>query len=390
MIEQRKKIALLVEWSRIYGRGVLNGIGHYVQAHGRWKIYHTERKLSDAAPTWLKNWKGDGIIARIENPKLMQQIERIGVPTVDLFEPIGASGLPSILTNDQTVARLAAEHLIEQGFEHFAYCGLYGVTSSDQRLARFVQYLANKGYKVSVYENKKHAGTAFISNSEDFELRCEDEVAAWIASLPRPVGLMACNDVRAHQILMACAELNIAVPEEVAVIGVDNDEVVCELSWPPLTSIELDPEKVGFEAASLLDQLMRGDQPPGQPTLVEPKCLLPRQSTDIIATADTEVAAAIHFIREHACDGIQVEDILKHLSISRSTLERRFARIVKRSPKQEIVNTQLLQVKQLLARTDYSLAHIARLTGFRYVESMCSVFKRSAGRTPGQFRRSKF
>jgi len=389
MIERRKDVALLVEWSRNYGRGILKGIGHYVQAHGRWKIYHTERKLSDGAPTWLKNWKGDGIIARIENPRLLKQIDRIGIPTVDLFEPIGGSGLPSILTNDETVARLAADHLIEQGFENFAYCGLFGVTSSDQRAACFVNYLARKGYDVSVFENKRHAGTAFISNSEDFELRCEGAVAAWISSLPRPVGLMACNDVRAHQILMACAELNIAVPEEVAVIGVDNDEAVCELSWPPLTSIELDPERVGFEAASLLDRLMRGEKWSDEPIMVEPRCLLRRQSTDIVATADTEVAAAIHFIRQHACDGIQVKDILKHLSISRSTLERRFARVVKRSPREEIVNTQLLQVKQLLVRTDYSLAHIARLTGFKYVESMCSVFKRTMGRTPGQFRRLK-
>jgi LacI family transcriptional regulator len=388
MIEKRKEVALLVEWSRNYGRGALKGIGHYVQVHGRWNIYHTERKLSDSAPTWLKNWKGDGIIVRIENPKLMQHIERIGVPTVNLFEPVGASGFPSILTNDESVARLAADHLIEQGFEHFAYCGLYGVTSSDQRSAYFAQYLATKGHEVIVYDNKKHARRAFIPNGEESELRCEN-VTAWIASLPRPVGLMACNDVRAHQIIMACAALNIAVPEEVAVIGVDNDEVVCELSWPPLTSIELDPAKVGFEAASLLDRLMRGVQPPCQPTLIEPACLLPRQSTDIVATADTEVAEAIHFIRKHACDGIQVGDVLKHLSISRSTLERRFSRVLKRSPKQEIVNTQLRQVKQLLARTDYSLAHIAKLTGFRYVESMCCVFKRTTGRTPGKFRRSK-
>jgi len=388
MIEQRKEVALLVEWSRNYGRGVLKGIGHYVQAHGRWNIYHTERKLSDGVPRWFKNWKGDGIIARIENPRLMQHLQRIGVPTVDLFEPVDSSGFPSILTNDQTVARLAADHLIEQGFKRFAYCGLFGVISSDQRSACFAEYLASKGHEVIVYDNKRHAGTAFISNSEEFELRCEN-VAAWIASLPRPVGLMACNDVRAHQILMACAGLDIAVPEEVAVIGVDNDEVVCELAWPPLTSIELNPEKVGFEAASLLDRLMRGVQPPCQPALVEPACLLPRQSTDIIATTDAEVAAAIHFIRKHACDGIQVEDVIKHLSISRSTLERRFARVLKRSPKREIVNTQLLQVKQLLARTDYSLAHIAKITGFKYVESMCCVFKRTTGRTPGQYRRSR-
>lgn len=384
---QTRRVALLVEWSRVFGRGVLRGIGKYVRAHGQWKAYQTERNLSDMAPSWLRDWKGDGIIVRIENRKLAAQIKEFGVPVVDLFEHEESYGIPAIITDNRAIAHLAAEHLLERGLRQFAFCGLPGVFSSDDRSNHFVEHLTGMGFDVHVYTPPRRRRQRLIAASENCEALCEEALAQWLRSLPKPIGLMACNDLRAHQILMACADCHLAVPEEVAVIGVDNDEVICELSQPPLSSIQQNPEEVGYQGAVLLDRLMQGEKPPTGRTAIEPRGVVARQSTDLVAVADTDVATALHYIREHACDGIDVEDLLAHVPMSRRTLERRFSAILGRSPRDEIVRVQLGHVKQLLTMTNYPLGKIAQLTGFRYVESMCVLFKKATGQTPGQYRR---
>ncbi len=382
-----RHVALLVEWSRAYGRGVLRGVSRYVQAHGRWKVYHTERRLWDVAPPWLRRWKGDGIIARIENPRLAAQVQRLKVPWVDLFDRGGASPMPVVMTDDRAIARLVAEHLIDCALKHFAYCGLPGIYSSDQRCRHFAAHLAAVGHKVSVYAPPRGRRTAFIAGSEDYEMQREGELVRWLRSLPKPVGLMACNDLRAHQVLMACDENELAVPEEVAVIGVDNDEAICGLSRPPLSSVDQNAEEVGYQAAALLDRLMQGEALPRDKLIVEPSGVVARQSTDVVAVADADVAAALHHIREHACDGLSVHELLAGLAMSRRTLERRFAGLLGRSPKDEIARVQLGHVKRLLTMTDYPLAKIAQLTGFCYVESMSALFKNTVGQAPGQYRR---
>ncbi|MCA9131971.1 MAG: XylR family transcriptional regulator [Planctomycetales bacterium] len=383
---KRHKIAVLTEWSRAYGRGALRGIARYVEAHRRWKVYQTERGLCDAAPDWLQSWEGDGIIARIESDELLRQIQRLKLPAVDLFEHGRGGGFPGVITNNRTIAQMAADHLLDRRLEQFAYCGLPGVYSSEARSKCFVEHLRERGFEVHVYTNPRQSDQHFISTSEEFELRCEEAVATWIQRLPKPIGLMACNDLRAYQVLMVCGDLDIAVPEEVAVIGVDNDELICELCHPPLSSIEQNPERAGYEAAALLDRMLDGQPPPQEPTLIEPLGVVPRQSTDVVAVGDPDVATAVRFIRAHACDGIRVRDVLEHVRTSRSTLERRFHKLLGRSPKDEILRVQLQQVKQLLSMTDHPLAKIAQLTGFSYMESMCACFKRTFAQTPGQYR----
>lgn len=382
-----RRVALLIEWSRIYGRNILRGIGKYVQAHGRWKVYHTERKLAETAPSWLRTWQGDGIIARVENFRLADQIKQLGVPLVDLFDRKEMESMPGVLSDNGMVGRMAADHLMERGLEQFAYCGLPDINSSEERCVAFVDHLTAKGYQVSVYDPPRRRSRAFIAQSEDYELRYEDSMARWLETLPKPVGLMACNDCLAHQVLMACADSRVAVPEEVAVIGVDNDELICGLSRPSISSVELAPEEVGYEAAALLDELMDGQPPPERKKVVKPRGVVARQSTDIVAVADPELASTLHFIREHACDGIDVGDLLTHIPLSRRTLERRFLTVLGRSPRDEIARVQLGHVMRLLSMTDYPLAKIAQLTGFRYLESMCALFKKTTGQTPGQYRR---
>jgi len=386
-MSNRRKIAVLVESSRGYGRGLLHGVATYVREHGPWTIHNHERRLYDAAPDWLKQWRGDGIIARISTPRFARQIARLRVPTVDLLGLHPIKNVPVIITDHRAVARSAADHLLERGLVHFAFCGFTGIHFSERRSQYFVEYLSEHGHSVSVYTDPRSAQQCDAATIEVESLPSVAHLAAWLKSLPKPVGLMAATDDRAHHVLNVCGEFGIAVPDEVAVIGVDNDEMLCDLCDPRLSSVALNPRRVGYEAAALLNRMMRGTPPPKEKMLIPPLGVVMRQSTDVLAISDADVAAALRFIRERACNGIAVEDVARHAGLSRSTLKRRFAAILRRSPKDEIDRVQLDRVMQLLSTTDLSLAKIADLAGFHHVESMCKLFRRKTGMTPGRHRK---
>jgi LacI family transcriptional regulator len=223
---------------------------------------------------------------------------------------------------------------------------------------------------------------------EGLGLKDGERVARWIQSLPKPVGMMTCNDMRGQQVLDACRALRVMVPEEVAVVGVDNDEVVCTLSEPPLSSVVPDTERIGYEASVLLAQMMAGGGPlAGSKVFIEPTGIITRRSTEVLAMEDRQIAAVARFIREHACEGIDVSDVLRVAPLSRSTLDRRFIQIMGHSPKDEILRVRLNRAKQLLAETDFSQALIAEKVGFEHVEYLSRIFKKRVGKTPSEYRR---
>jgi LacI family transcriptional regulator len=211
----------------------------------------------------------------------------------------------------------------------------------------------------------------------------------WLRRLPKPVGVFACNDVVGAELLDFAGGLGIAVPEQMAVVSVDNDDLFCDLCWPPLTSIIPDPVRAGYEAASLLERLMAGQRVPDEPIFISPLGIATRQSTDVLAVDDPDIALAMKFIRDYACDGIDVRDLLRHVPLSRRVLEKRFRDLLGRSPHEEILNVKLARAKQFLLETDLNLAAIAERTGFRHMEYLCVAFKRATGKTPGAFRRGE-
>ncbi|MEA1951949.1 MAG: substrate-binding domain-containing protein, partial [Planctomycetota bacterium] len=318
------RVALLIESSRGYGRGLLRGIAGYIGRYGPWSIYHHERALGDPVPAWMSRWQGDGIIARIANPHLAEMIANRGLPTVELRDLYPIPNVPVVESESRAVVRLAVDHLLERGFEHLAYCGLPGADYSERRRKYFVDFVSEAGYEPLLYSGRAQRRTANISTIEATGLLDEDAVAKWLKSLPKPVGLLAANDVRAQQVINACTEHGVAVPQDVAVIGVNNDELVCDMCHPKLTSVEPDTKKIGYEAARLLDRLMKGRKPLQQRILIQPTGVVSRESTNVMAMADRDVAAALQYIREHACDGISVHNVLEHISLSLSTLHRRF------------------------------------------------------------------
>jgi LacI family transcriptional regulator len=386
MIAKYPRAALLIESSRGYGRGLLRGIADYVRVHGPWSIYLQRHHLYDATPAWLKDWRGDGIIARVENRHIARSLHCRRLPVVDLRGWLLDLDMPAILTDDAAGARIAAAHLLERGFRQFAYCGFVGTPYSDERSRVFNQVIEQAGFRCFTYEPPMHLRGRHPEKAEIEGRLGEAHVMRWLRKLPRPIGLMACNDARGQQVLNACRDLGIHVPEEMAVVGVDNDDVICDLCDPPLSSVSPNTAKIGYEAAALLDRMMRGEAAPRQPIYIEPLGIVTRRSTDVLAIENADMTAALRFIRDHACDGISVEDVLTHVSVSCSALERHFRKTLGRTPKAEIVRVQLERVKQLLAETVWPLKKITVEAGFKHTEYMCAVFKSKFGQTPGQYR----
>ena len=283
--------------------------------------------------------------------------------------------------DDVGLARRAAEHLLERGFRRFAYCGLEDVNWSLERERAFVSITAQAGGACAVYHLPSLDRTDQSWEAE------QERLARWIVGLPKPSGVMVCHDPRGQRVLEACRRAGVAVPEEVAVIGVDNDEPVCEVSDPPLSSVVPDFHGIGYQAARLLDRLMQGEAPPPGPVFLAPQGVAARQSTDVLAIDDRDVAEAVRFIRQHACESLGVDDVADHVSLSRSVLKRRFRKFLGRSVHDEIVRLRIKRAEDLLAQTDMPISLIAEKTGFHHQEYLGVVFKARTGRTPARFRR---
>jgi len=373
-----KQVALLIETSNAYGRGLLRGIVSYIREHAPWSVYLAEHGRGDRPPGWLADWRGDGIIARVETPAIAQALKRVKIPIVDTSAARLLPKLPWFETDDAAIAQLAFEHLRERGFKRFAFCGDPRFNWSNWRSEHFENAARAEGATCFTYRPARRFSRDDAEQAED--------IARWIRKLPKPVGVMAAYDYRGQQLLDACRRLGIAVPDEVAVVGVDNDELLCELSHPPMSSVIPNTHRTGYEAAALLDRMMDGQRVPSETHLIAPLGIATRQSTDVLAIEDRHVARAVAYIRGHACKGITVNDVLRAVPQARRLLERRFKKLLGRTPHEEILRVQLDRVKALLAQTDLPLTEIAERCGFAHVEYLSVVFKKKAGVPPSQYR----
>src|SRR4051812_45313657 len=303
---KRPHVALIVETSIHYGRQILRGVTRYLRSHQSWSVFLEQRELWSAPPAWLKQWRGDGVICRKTTPELADALFKAGLPLVDLNDTCPPLGPPKIQSDHEAIGVLAADHLLERGFRHFAFCGFSEQMFSTLRRDGFVRRLAERGHTCHLWESPWVGPQARTWERE------QAQIGRWLTSLPVPVGLMACSDQRGQHVLDACQRLDRAVPEEFAVIGVDDDAVLCNLCHPPLSSVIPNPERVGYEAAALLDRLMSGKPAPTPQLLIEPVGVQTRQSTDVLAIDDRAVASALRFIRERAFHGVSMKDVLKH------------------------------------------------------------------------------
>jgi LacI family transcriptional regulator len=378
----KRRVALIIETSSSYGRALLAGIVRYLRTHHEWSVFLEQRDLTTKPPAWLPKWKGHGIISRATTPQLARAVAATGVPLVELTDRWRDLGFPHVWSDDLSIGRLAAEHLLERGFRNFGFCGFQGEAWSDRRKAGFVEAIQGADAQHDTFASPWH-GTQVRPWEDE-----QQALINWLQRLPKPVGIMACNDVRGQHVLEACSRAKLAVPEEVAVIGVDDDQLLCQLCDPPLSSVRPNAELIGFRSGELLSELMSGRTPKQRELLIPPLGIATRQSTDVVAIDDSGVAAALTYIREHACSGISVQDVLARVPVSRSTLERQLRKYLKRSPQQEIRHVQLKRARELLAGTDLPLERIASLCGFKHPEYMHVVFRREMKVTPGEYRRT--
>ncbi|WP_415909542.1 XylR family transcriptional regulator [Oleiharenicola sp. Vm1] len=361
---------------------MLKGVAHYERTHRPWAAFLDDEARAEIDPQWLRSKRWDGIISRHTTPALVEACRQLRLPLVDLNDVPPFPGVPKIRPDNVALGHCGAEHYLERGYRNFAFCGFRNDGWACERRDGFLEALALAGHSCHVFD-VDYPG----SLTPFWDERQTTALAAWLKGMPKPVAVMACNDLRALQVVSAAQNAGLLVPEEVAVLGVNNDTIRCELAYPPLSSVATNPFQSGYLAAECLAQLMRGETPPSTDLRVEPVAVVPRYSTDVLAIDDRIVAAALGYIREHACHGISVTQVQKFTGASRSLLERKFRSLLGRSPQAEIRRVQIAKIKQLLFETDFPMKKIAELTGFEHDEYMCVVFKRLTGASPGAYRR---
>lgn len=376
----RKKVALLIETSNGYARELLHGVKGWQREYGDWALRLSEHGRGTGVPQWLRNWEGDGIIARVENPEISRALQATRLPVVDVSAALERTPFPRVATDSEAVTLLAAEHLRERGFRHFAYCGDARFLWSVRRGHFFEKHIRAFGGTCSVFPERRRARAGEATEAE------VSAIGRWLKRLPKPVGVLACYDIRGQHVLEACKLAGLAVPSEVGVIGVHNDELLCELCDPPLTSVIPNARRAGYEAAALLARMMAGKKVSSENQQIAPLGVAARQSTDVVAVNDAPVAAAARYIRENATRGIGVEDVLRAVPMSRTLLERRFRRMLGRTPGAHILKVRIEHVKTLLATTGLSVGAIAERAGFPHAEYLSVAFSRETGLTPTRYR----
>lgn len=378
----RRKVAVILQLWQNFDRGILQGIASYVREGHDWSVFVEEvehQRIPD-----FKAWQGDGLIVNFDNPHVVRALRRVDKPIIAVGGGGGwhdpASGIPYVATDDETIGRMAAEHLMSCGLGNFAFCGYPKNRTNPWMMNRkqgFTQRLAEAGFTCHAFHGRHTTATHWQD--------VLSELSGWLRKLPLPVGIMGCYDYRARHVLEACKSLGLRVPDDVALIGVD-DDIVCELADPPLSSIRQGRHRIGYSAAAALDLLMSGKRGVPMRQVVAPVGIVPRQSSNILCVADQALATALRTIRERACMGLQACDVAEQVGLSRNTLDKRCKAHIGRSLDLEIRRVRLECAKDLLARTTLPLREIARKAGFGSEQYLSSVFSTVVGCRPSRYR----
>jgi LacI family transcriptional regulator len=384
-----RNIALCMELTDFYEHGIARGVVRYAKAKPDWRLYGYGwmfRSLDD-----IGQWEGDGIIARVEDSASADRLSAIGLPVIDVAGAYSRPGFRSVTNDDSLTGSRAAAHLIGCGFTNFAFLGVSGTRWSDQRKEGFAKALERSCPRIPAFERSLAwwEGRERGRNPEPDE----SELAAFLLGLRKPSALFACNDTTGLRATELARRLDIAVPESLAILGVDDEDILCELASPSLSSIMLDCEAIGYRAAVVLDSVLDGmsegtEGPPEFARItVPPREVAERESTRVFTCEDELVARAATFIRAHAQEGIDVSDVLGVVSASRRSLETRFHKALGRTLHEEIVWARIARAKRLLGGTSYTLGRVAEESGFGALGRFHEAFKEAEGLSPGEWRR---
>jgi LacI family transcriptional regulator len=355
---------------RGYGQRMLDGIIDFARQRGDWR-FPFKRVCYDAPDLLDQIGHWDGLVG-LPIEELRRRTLDQGRPGV-LAVRVDDCPMPQVYPDDPEVGRMAYRYLRSLGFRNLAFIGLPGVAFSDDRENAFLAAARADGLDVSI------AGVG----------QGPEHNAEWIASLETPAGLFCVNARVARDVAEMCEARGVRVPQDVALLGCGHDPHVCELAWPPLSTIDHASREIGFRAAEMLDTLMRGGKLEKQRVLIPPIRIIERQSTNTLAIEDANVAEALHYIRAHACEGINVQDVMKHVPASRRNLERAFRKHVKMGILEEITRVRLRRARELLVESDLPTPDIAARSGFSSASKLSAVFRRELDLTPTQYRRTR-
>ena len=382
MDTSERRIALLFNMRTAIQRDVLRGISRFAVGLPHW---HWRGALPlGSIRKKLAAWKPDGIIGSIENPEMVKLIKWMGVPAVDMSNCLKDPRCARVGVDDAKIGRAAAEYLMEQGFKSFGYVDSANLWFSEIRGRSFITTLQAAQFAchtIQIPDAEK------ATRPSPFWVMDNTTLKAWLHELPKPVAVFANCDLFAMGVLLCCLEAGIAVPDSVAVLGVDNDDVLCALARPPLSSIVQPAEKIGFAAAELLEKMIHGEVSLDSQVLFEPGIVVARASTDILSIQDEDVRDAVRYIRSNIRKHMDVTMVAQEVAVSRRRLEQKFRQALGSSPQQEIRRARVELAKQLLSQTDLPMPVVASRAGFANAARLSILFRRYVGTTPRDYRR---
>ena len=384
MFKNKHSISLLFNANKVYDRQVIEGIGHYLQSSKvAWDIYLEEDVL--ARIEHIEEWDVDGIIADFDDPSIQKALEDISVPIVGVGgsyqDPNDYPNVPYVATDNLAVIKVAYEHLKQKGLERFAFYGSPFDENHRWALERekaIIKLCSEDGYECSVYRGH-------LTRPETWQYTM-NRLSDWLHGLPNPIGVISVTDARARHLLQACDHIGKLVPDHISIVGIDDDDIARNLSRVSLSSVTQGCFNMGFQAAKLLHRRLEKPRLKNKIVTVPPVGVVQRQSTDFKALRDTYVIQAMHFIRQHACQGIKVEQVVDYVGISRSNLENRFSEERGHTIHQEIHNRKLKQACNMLEQDEQHPSDIAAACGYPSLQYMYAVFRKHFDLTPKQYR----
>ena len=379
--QAHKKVAVLVDTSTSWGRRIHEGIHNYTQRHGRWELFVEARGMEDrlALP---RGWHGDGVIARVSTRKIAAELSDLSIPVVNV-SGIEIKGItfPQVASDLVAMAKMAADHLLDRGFQSFAYFSLHGLQYVAKHQQAFSDSVAKAGFPCAVLAVDPVRGA-----EPDWNLDLA-KLGTWLKTLPKPVAVLTWNPSSAREIILASRSANLLVPEDVAVLSNTDDSLLCRLLDVDISAVLAAAETTGFEGARILDRMMYGRKSPNKPVLIPPLGVVTRKSTDTLAISDRAVVKAVTFVRENLSQPLHVAEIARHAGVSRRVLERRFHHHLERSPAEEIRRARLRKAQELLLNTDMPVPELSEAAGFGSPEYMAYVFRKECNMTPVEYRR---
>ncbi|MEM8954374.1 MAG: XylR family transcriptional regulator [Verrucomicrobiota bacterium] len=379
--QERRRVAVLMGQELGYCRRVLSGILRFAGEAGDWEF--RDGPPDAALLPGLLRWKPDGIIAQLYDRHLAGGLSRVGCPVVSTTDTLPGSGVPLVDVDSVEVGREAARYLLRRGFRSFAYYGSRRALYSRSREAGFREVLGPSGYDCETL----HAEFLPMPPAAEIWRPSSERLESWLCGLSKPVGVFCSNDLPARRVAEACGRGGLGVPDEVAILGVDNDESECRLSFPPLSSVDTPAERIGYEAARVLAERMEVGGDPGEALYFPPLHVVTRASTDRWAAVDETVREALGVIERKAVRGAQVNDVARAVGVSRRQLERRFRSELRASVLEVIQHAKVDRAKELLAASDYRVAEIAERVGFGDAKRLGVVFKKATRMTPREYRK---